>query len=183
MGAGAAASGSRAGVSVVVVEDWWQPRQALIQMLSGGAGIGQVQSLSAGGPRPVADVVLVAADPAVVRWARRRWAPAGVLAYGEHTQAAAVLAAGAAGFLLAPTAAAPQDEVPGPDGDPVVITTLDRQLLHALANGQNLQQIRIGRTRPSPRTVRRHLRRLYTKLGASNHTSAVAAGFRAGLLT
>jgi DNA-binding NarL/FixJ family response regulator len=183
MSADPSAGGSRAAVSVVVVDDRW-PQQALVRMLSGRAGIGQVRGVSAGEHRPAADVVLVPADPATVWSARRRWAPARVLAYGEGTEAAAVLAAGAAGFLTAPTMAAPrQGEVPGADGEPVVITALEMQLLQALANGKTHHQIGVGITRTSPETVKRHLRRLYTKLGACDHASAVAAGFRTGLLT
>ena len=64
----------------------------------------------------------------------------------------------------------------------VVLTERELQVLHGMADGKSNAEI--GRELyVSEDTVKTHARRLFRKLGARDRAHAVAAGFRAGLVT
>ncbi|MFH8516816.1 LuxR C-terminal-related transcriptional regulator [Streptomyces gelaticus] len=92
----------------------------------------------------------------------------------------AVLPAGALAALTAPQSA-PQGR-PTPRTAPVIdLDEAERRLLQDLATGATVQRMARHRYQ-APRTVERHLSRLYTRMGAGDRVQAVAKATQLGLI-
>src|SRR5690606_1902685 len=78
-------------------------------------------------------------------------------------------------------AAVPPGRTPPPPTDPYGLTETELAFLRFLAKG--LTNAAVGQVLTlEVRAVRRHLARLYRKMGVDSHVAAVVAGLKAGLL-
>jgi len=68
------------------------------------------------------------------------------------------------------------------DGSTVSLTPRERSVLELLARGKSNKEI-AAQLAASERTIKFHVSAIFTKLGATNRTEAVALGVRAGLVT
>lgn len=131
---------------------------------------------------PHAAVVLVGAEDPRLAAAAVAAGARGVIRAGEHGED--LVAALTHGILLVcpngqPAGAAQPSPVPGRR---VALTERELQVLRGMSEGKSNAEI--GRELfVSEDTVKTHARRLFRKLGARDRAHAVAAAFRAGLVT
>ncbi|WP_249714051.1 helix-turn-helix transcriptional regulator [Rhizomonospora bruguierae] len=86
------------------------------------------------------------------------------------------------GRLSSPVVPAQRGDAVGATARRVALTERELQVLHGMADGKSNAEI--GRELyVSEDTVKTHARRLFRKLGARDRAHAVAAGFRAGLVS
>ncbi len=81
-----------------------------------------------------------------------------------------------------PASVAPMPQEPEPRAEKALLTARQRQILALLSEGLTVQAM-AHRLCLSPRTVGKHLERLYRRLGTSDRLTTVLRAQRFGLLT
>ncbi|GAA4542372.1 response regulator transcription factor [Amycolatopsis samaneae] len=191
-------------VAILVYADRPNTRHGVARSLHGAPGIGRVECAATADElvsrytRSPTDVVLVAVrsgEPSGPAAAARLLsvAPgAAVIMFGSSdtlTGATGALVPGIGGFLQKydsrypelTIATAPHDPAP-PEAEPPRLSERELQVLWGMAHGKRNLQIGADLAL-SEDSIKTHCKRIFRKLGVHDRAEAVAAGFRAGLLS